>query len=372
MSPLHRFHLATGSRLALRAWTPLIGAATVAIGLSPDPAATLAGLAGALAGPSWSPASWILLSALLAAGATWAAPRVTLGARGWIRHLPASRSARVGALWVALAASLAPPVVALFALLALQAPRVGGWSWSALGALPLLALLVAGLVLAAQRPFARAAPHTPGAGGPLPFDLRIGLRALGARIVPAWAAGALPLLAAWLFVRNNALPAPLERRGAVLGSALALAIVTALLAEELAARRPAWPWGRTLPLGSGRRVASDAALLGALALPLAALAAAIDPLAAVLAVTGLPLLTLRASGAMRRGGEARTAAAAPVLPEGAVIATALTLVPAAALLALGLVPLAWRAAARDDRELRVTRWSERHHRADGDSLSWTA
>jgi hypothetical protein len=362
--PLYRFHLITGCRLALRAWTPLIGAATIGVGLQPDPAATLAGIAGALAGPAWDRAAWILVAILLVASAVWAAPRVTAGSRGWIRHLPASRGSRLVALWLALSASLLPPVAALLALAALQAWISGGAAWWALP----------GAVLVAVRPLRRIEP--PGARAPaaprLPLDLRIARRALGPRLVSAWVAGLLPLSGAWLFTHNNALPLALERRGVVLGAGLAITTALGFLAEELAARRPVWPWARALPIGSRRRTLTDALFLGGLVLPIAALAAAIDPLAAIVAGAAIPLLALRAAAAMRRGGDERTAALAPVLAEGSAVAAALTLFPIAAFLALAAVPFALRAAAREDRSLRVSRWSERHHQAAGDPLSWTA
>jgi len=89
--PLLRFHLITGGRLALRAWTPLIAVATVGIGLQADPGASLAGLAGALAGAGRPRAVWIVIAIAFAGCAFWAAPRIVAGDRGWIAHLPASR-----------------------------------------------------------------------------------------------------------------------------------------------------------------------------------------------------------------------------------------------------------------------------------------
>ena len=372
--PLYRFHLTTGCRLALRAWTPLIGAATVTIGLQADPTATLAAIATALAGPAWQRAAWVVVAMVFVVSAVWAAPRATHGSRGWIQHLPASRVSRFVALWIALAASLLPPVAALMGLAALQASVSGGAAWWALPALPLLALAAAGLVLTAVRPFHRIRSHGFRATGTtrLPFELRVARRALGWGIVSAWVVAALPLAAAWLFTRNNALPEWLERRGAVLGAGLALTTALGFLAEELAERRPFWPWARALPVGSRRRARADALVLGGLALPIAALGALIDPLAAITAASAIPLLALRAAAAMRRGAEGRTAALAPVLAEGSAVAAALTLAPIVAMLALAAVPLALRAAAREDRDLRVSRWSGNHHRADGDSLSWTA
>ena len=258
---LYRFHLVSGGRLALRAWTPVIGAATIGVGLQPDPAASLAAVAGALAGPArWRP-TWILVGIVFAASAVWALPRVTLGARGWMSHLPASRRSRFLALWAALTATLLPPALVLLALVALQAIAPGGGSWWAFPAVPLIALAATGGVLVLSHPWRQRGAGPAIEPSPftrrLPFDVRVAHRALGLRILSAWIAAALPLLAAWLFTRNNALPAALERRGVVLGAALAFALGTGLLAEELAARRPVWPWARALPVGSRRRIRSE-------------------------------------------------------------------------------------------------------------------
>jgi hypothetical protein len=240
-----------------------------------------------------------------------------------------------------------------------------------------IAIAASGAVLVVAAAPSRRTRAAPLAAGPsplsaaLPLDVRIAGRALGSRIASAWISGAFPLAAAGLFVRNNELPAALERRGVVLGTALALTISVGVLAEELAVRRPVWPWARSLPVGSRRRVREDAIVLGALALPLPGdrrgdRSARRAPRGRGSAPAGAARLV----GAPA-GGEGRTAALAPVLAEGAAIAAALSLLPASSLLALLFVPLALRAASRDDRARRVSRWSERHHQAAGDSFSWT-
>ena len=86
----------------------------------------------------------------------------------------------------------------------------------------------------------------------------------------------------------------------------------------------------------------------------------------------MPLLATRATAAMRRDGRARSAAAGPVLIEGAFTAVLVALLPWIALVTLAALPLAFRDAARRERALRVTRWSALHHVAAGDTLSWTA
>jgi len=104
------------------------------------------------------------------------------------------------------------------------------------------------------------------------------------------------------------------------------------MAEARAVRRPAWPWSRSLPWSSARRVGADALILGAHALPLVLLAAWIHPTALV-ALAILPFLAVRAAGAMRRAPERRTGAAGEIVMEGALLAALVALLPWTALLA---------------------------------------
>ena len=74
---------------------------------------------------------------------------------------------------------------------------------------------------------------------------------------------------------------------------------------------------------------------------------------------------------MRRGGDSRSAASGPVFVEGAFVRGLVALLPWLGLVALSVVPLGLRAAVERERALKVTRWSELHHLAAGDTLSWT-
>jgi hypothetical protein len=62
-----------------------------------------------------------------------------------------------------------------------------------------------------------------------------------------------------------------------LGGGLAVAFLLSSLAARLATRRPVWPWARSLPVASHRRVAEDAAFLAAPCLVPLAAAALLDP-----------------------------------------------------------------------------------------------
>ena len=441
---LYRFFLASGSRVALRTWAPLIGGGTLLLGLQTDPGPTVAAFAASLFGPRWSAPAWIGAALALVAGARWTSGRVMHGSRGWIRHLPISRRARLAALWLALTTSLFPMLATLLALAAIEQMRAGGWAWAGAPVVLALGAAAAGIALlgraAGERPVPRptgsagsgeAAAHPAGerglgrrvperalpgsrtaaplprepqasdtldalpvplptGGGPaavpprdpssgrllegrLPFELRIALRAAGGRIVPAWLLSSLPLFAALLFVRNNELPSWVDRRAVVLGAVLALTIAAAAISEGLAILRPAWPWARSLPAGSNRRVRADALFVAVAVLAPAALAALIDPAAALIAASTIPLIASASAAAMRGAkSERRTSAAGPVLIVGLIVGAWLAIVPAvAAPSALLVAPLVYRAAAARDRELRVSRWDERRHLSSGDSLSWT-
>jgi hypothetical protein len=203
------------------------------------------------------------------------------------------------------------------------------------------------------------------------LEFRIAWRAIGRGLVGAWFLGLLPVGAAFAFITNNELAPEHVRLGARLGAGLAVMLLLAQMAEALAVRRPAWPWSRSLPWSAAQRVSSDAIFLGIHALPLIVLAALIHP--AALTVLGiLPLLALRAAGAMRRAPERRTGAAGEVLLEGSLLAALVALLPWTALLPLILAPWAWRAAAERERAQKVSRWLELHHLAVGDPQSWSA
>ncbi|HEV3076377.1 MAG TPA: hypothetical protein VHB47_18285, partial [Thermoanaerobaculia bacterium] len=226
-----------------------------------------------------------------------------------------------------------------------------------------------------QVPPAAAAPS--GRHAPVLLPARIARRALGWRPVRAYAVALLPWLAALLFAANNRLVPLHATRAAVLGGGGSCVLLLAGLAGTLAARRPAWPWVRSLPWPARRRVLDDALLLGASCLPLLALTglaapAAVPPLAAI-----LPWLAVRAAGAIRRPASPASPAAGRIRPsgeilmEGALLAGLAALLPWSALLPLAAVPVAVRAAAARERRLKVGAWMERHHLAAGDPGSWS-
>lgn len=202
----------------------------------------------------------------------------------------------------------------------------------------------------------------------LPFSFQVVWRALGWRVPFAYAATALPVLAAILFAVNNALEGSFKAATFRFGFGIALALLLSLLAEPLAVRRPPWPWARSLPWSSGERVLEDALLLGIHTLPFLMVGAMLHLLAVTAAASLVPLLSLRASGIMRRAREKRLGVMT-LFVEGCFCSALLALVPWTAVGWLTAAPLAYRRACAAERGLKVTRWFEAHHQAAGDTLS---
>jgi len=129
--------------------------------------------------------------------------------------------------------------------------------------------------------------------------------------------------------------------------------------------------GRSLPVGSRRRVAEDAATLAFPCLVPLLATACLDPLAALTVAGCVPLLAFRAARALRGNARPRTvgrpSSSARSCSRGWV-----AVLPWLAGPALAATPLAWRAASERDRRQKVSRWDELHHRAVGDPLSWSA
>src|SRR5262245_33027457 len=286
----------------MKAGVPLVGAAVIGIGVQENPGRVVEHLALAIAGPAPS-TSAILVATMLAVGlASWAAPRFTSGSDGWIRHLPLSRTQlRVGAI-LATTCAEAPLLVAAWGAAVVASWKTGAIAWRGFLVPPVMAIAAAALAVEFGPTRSRSAPVSPWRT-PFTIEDRIALRAIGSRAIGAWIAGSIPVGAALLFVRNNALPPSLGSIGTRLGGALAVTFTLSQLADVLAVRRPSWPWERSLPSSARRRVAKDAVLLGVLCAPVIAAVAYLDPIAAVTVLALTAFLSFRAAGAMRRGGE---------------------------------------------------------------------
>jgi len=399
-----------GAQLAMRAAAPLAAAPVVAVLLQQDPSAAVRATAAWLLGPSGGPGAGVAIAAVALTLAAWAAPRVTAGLAGWPRHLPVSEATHRRAALAALMTAQAPLLVALLLLTPIAARQAGGVAPARLVALPLVAVTAAvagwpgerawrsrpvallALLLLAQpgptsvlaallllavadrragplRSRARARRRRPSL---LPTPVLISLRALGIGLEAYPLLALLPIGAMTLLRLNNDLAPPAAAGAARLGGGLGVVFLLVALAGRLAMRRPVWPWARSLPVGSRRRVAEDAALLAApCAVPLVA-TAALDPLAALTVAACLPTLAFRAAGSVRHGAPRREGTPALLGGEGALLAAWVAVLPWLSLAALAAAPLALRTAAERDRRQKVSRWDELHHRVVGDPLSWTA
>jgi hypothetical protein len=420
LAALLRFHVHVGARLAMRTFVPvLVGAVGGILLLGVD---FLHSFSALLWGPGSKGGSGVLIAGFCYLAAAGAAPRVCRGLDGWLRHLPISGGAQRRAAALAIAVSQVPLLLGLTGL-SLVATKLGRGTGVDVLSLVVCAAAVALLAMPVERPFltrplALASAVIAVSGGwlllgagtgllvaadlcagemprekhrslagrgdrrggvgavrtwtaPL-VEVRIAWRALRWRLLSAAAAGLFPLACAGAFVAHNELAPRHVRLAALLGGGCAVVFLFADLGEVLGARRPAWPWSRSLPWSARRRVLFDAAFLAAHAVPAILLTAWIDAPAclAVLAIT--PWLAARAAGAMRRAPERRTGASGEILMEGLLLAAAVALLPWLAVLPPLAAPWALRAAAERDRKQKVSRWLELHHLAVGDPQSWSA
>lgn len=408
--PLLRFHLAVGARLAMRVFMPvIISAVGGGMLLGND---FLTSLSQMLYGARSAGGSAAMIALVCLGAAGVASPRICRGLGGWLRHLPVSGLAHRRAAGLAIAVAQAP-LLLLFLVLAAFASRSGSTLAVDALALAVTAAATGIAVVPAKRrwasaPLAMAGAFTAGAGGwgllgvgvllTLAADLtaggiartggspavktrrtgghrwlepRIAWRAVGSTLPGAFFLGLLPVGAAWAFLAHNPLSPEHARLGARLGAGFAVVFLLAQVAESLAVRRPAWPWSRSLPWSAARRVFADALFLGLHALPLVLLTAWIN-LAALTVLAILPLLAVRAAGAVRRAPERRSGASGEILGEGLFLSALVALLPWTALPALVAIPWAVRAAADRERRQKVSRWLELHHLAAGDPQSWSS
>jgi len=401
------FHLKAGVRVALRSFAILFSSILGWIMLDMNPAAVVAALSASLFARHPSPGDLMPVGILAFLLPMLAAPTLLHGLNGWIRHLAFRGIDNRRGLVLALSVVQVPLAVALVLLAALAYSRGSGIVIPSLRLLLILgagvlaslpvkrrcitvpaALLTAALVLNGDwiemLPAAAMLGLAEEAAGPLrarrrrqywreagaSLDYRIAWRALGWRVPAILAVALLPLGATELFLRNNELTPALAALAIRVGGSISMALILAGLAGKLAERRPAWPLARSFPWSSAQRVTRDALFMGALGL-LPALALAFrSPGNAACMLAILPLLSFRAAGYVRLVPEL-PAGARRFLIEGAALAGLLGLFPWLCLFCLAAAPLAYMAAVRNERTLKVTRWSDLHHAAIGDSLSWS-
>ncbi|HYK87453.1 MAG TPA: hypothetical protein VE398_01690 [Acidobacteriota bacterium] len=409
MKAILLFHLRVGGRLALQSFAPLFSAVVALIMLQMYPAAMVAMIAGQVFGNPPSTPMLVILAGLAFALPACAAPRMAHGLNSWVRHLPINSADNRRGLALALIV-VQSPLVAGLGILAFVANTKGltvvrpillkllllivGAAFAALpvkrrvvstglsvsGALlavfgktwmmlPALMLLLAADAVCGPLRDVKAGKPWRALGSS--FGFHIAWRALGWRILSSYLIAMLPLGFARLFIQNNELTGDLLAGATRFCGSMAIVLFLSTLSERLSVRRPVWPWARSLPWSSFRRVLSDTLFLAAHAALILIPVALIHPESAIAVLLVIPLLAARASGHMRRVPERRTGNG-PFVLEGFFVSGILALAPWSVLLALTAAPLALLAARNTDSRQKVTRWLEKHHDAGGDSLSWSA
>ncbi len=402
------FHLKAGVRIATRSFIPLFSVFLAVLILQIDPAAAVSGLALSIFAARPALSSSLAVAALAFLLPYRAAPRLTHGLNGWIRHLPIDgRSMRRG-IAAALAAVQLPLAISLaglafvahtkgarveltcFRLLVILGAGVmaslpvrrrwitvplsvaaallaitDGWSRCLIAAvLMVLSEMLSGALrrTRAKRPWRTTDSF---------LSFRIAWRALGWRTATAILFGYLPIGALLLFVANNDLPGSVASGAERLCGGMAAVLVMASLAGNLSSRRPAWPLARSFPWSSAQRVASDSAFLILHALLPTALLAARFPAAAWYVLGLLPLLSFRAAEEARHRAEFR-GETVRFMAEGFALAALVSLLPWTILLCLLAAMPAFISARNVERTSKVTRWSDRRHSPFGDTMSWSA
>ncbi len=401
------FHLKAGARIAVRSSVPLFTTILALIMLNVDPAATVTGLAQMIFAAQTGPGVALLLGGLAFLLPAKSASQVAHGSHGWIRHLSFDTACHRRGMLLALAVVQAPSGIALGCLawvahtqdLAVLTPSL---RWllvlfaGTLAAMPvsrrmvsmpvafvaaLLAiwggwvgmLAAAGMLVGAEALSGipvKARRRRPRRASPSFFEFRIAWRALGWRVGAIMMSALLPLAATGLFLRNNQPPLHVAAGAIRFGGSLAVAVVLAGLAGQLASRRRAWPLARSFPWSASHRIAMDAMFLALHAIVPVCIIAIRYRRAAASILTLLALLVLRAAADIRRM-PGRQFGPGRLLLEGASLAALLSLLPWLSILFMLASPLAFLHAREAERSFKATSWSDRRHAAIGDPLSWS-
>jgi len=408
MKALLLFHFKAGVRLAMQSFTPVFCAALAILMLDIDAAGAVKSLARDIfVAPDRRNPALAAIAALAFLFAFSASRRLAYGANAWVRHMPFTDRANRRALAAALMAVQIPLIVALGLLgavahvsgaavfrpvllrvtLVLGAAAIAAmpvqrhWATLILSAAtagmalygPLLLLIPAAALLLATDAVAGAIkttkpPRTFSPAATL-FDCRVALRALGHRVIRPYIGALVPVGLAMFFTINNAPPPALSAGAARLGGGLGATLLIAGMAARLSVWRPVWPWARSLPWSSVRRVTGDGIFIAGLTAPLLFPIALLDVWAAIAVAAMAPFLALRAAAYERISGHRSIVGG--LIVEGTIVSALVCLVPWTAWAFLAAVPVALHAAADKEQRRKATRWSERHHQAAGDPLSWS-
>lgn len=438
---LVRFHAGAGVRAARRSAVISVAVVIFALGSTPSPVATLESLVRALvsnAADTGIPGR-LAFVAFTASLSALAARRTATGIHGWFRSLPVAGPTARRAVWgagvlgalpailigaaavvlavsvhdvplegallaalavmvTAAAAAVVPPEHGSSRLAAIAACLASAWgTWTSV----LVALLALGVwdrvagglgaPAAARRSSmsdmgAALAARAPGPAGSRRHGLllaaRLVRRVIGARTwAQAVAVGGLPVTFAALVEYNNSWHDPATQRAtALLGTGIGLVSFSGIVTSAMLARRPPWPWIRSLPWSAGERVAVDVIVLGSPTIAFAIAAACVlawrTGTIAGAAVTGAATLALSAActaegvGALRVGAGRHTGAAGEIVIVGAAATAAVASNPWLTAGVLALVPaLVLLAIRRERRAAGAVRWDELRHGVEGD-VGW--
>jgi hypothetical protein len=182
----------------------------------------------------------------------------------------------------------------------------------------------------------------------------------------------LPFLgAAQLFIANNGPPPPLADQVIRFGGALGVIFFCAILANMLAARRPPWPWIRSLPSSAKSRILSDSSFISLLVLPLLVITGLMNLKSMLPLAVSFPFFVLCSVYSIRQATESPIIVSGKVLVLGAIGGLFLCIIPWSSFVFLVLTPWILKEAIKAEKYQKVSRWLELHHLAAGDSLSWS-
>jgi len=402
------FHLHVGTRLALRTFIPAV-AIFFALYYVLRPELFLSLMAALLDGGFLLSGISTILLCLIMAG--FAARRVCLGLDGWIRHLPAVSSIHRRMAAIAIFTAQIPLLIIMAGLAFISSKLFEVPAAPYLTGLPFVGLVCGLFVMPVKRktlsrPLAVLAGiflssnnwglfipgiflllATDALSGPLiqkkkhtkfyrPFKriflvALINWRALRLRILIPYLL-AMPFLgAAQLFIANNSPPPLIAEQMIRFGGTIGLVLFCAILANMLAARRPPWPWIRSLPWSAKSRILSDSSFISIFVLPLLIVIGAMNLNSVLPLVLSFPSFVLYSVFSIRQDAESPIGASGKVLLYGAIGALLLCIFPWSSLFFLGLTPLILKEAIKAEKHQKVSRWVELHHLAAGDSLSWS-
>ncbi len=364
------FHLETGIPVVWRLGVLQVGLVLFALGQAPDPAGLLKAAALGIGSGSLIWCLGLGVWCLVLAGEAARRERSVL--EGWARHLPVSRTTRRAAMVLSLAMAQVVPILAWLLLWAYAAALGPVPSWTTLLAVIPVTVAAGGIQLAPALPGGRSRPGRDLLSGSSAHALPwlVSFRALGWSVASVLAGSVLLVAATALVLRNNPELTPAQTALTVrFGCGVAVVGLILRMGSRLCERRPPWPWSRSWPWTSSRRIGNDVLLLFALTLPVLGATVVLHP-GAALAVTTLSLFSaIGTAGSMRRNGDSLTTLGRGVAMECGIALGITGLYSFGAVLPAVLLPALWLRAVARERSHKVGALREQHYWQAGDSLS---